>query len=128
MPADNTAPTISGIDENGYIINEDTAITINFTVGDAETPAGNLTVLGVSNDLLVFPNENIVFGGSGASRTVTITPASNKFGARIIIITVTDEDGASANVKFMLWAQAVNDSPTLNAIPNAIIITIKNTL
>ena len=36
------------------------------------------------------PNANIVFGGSGASRTVTVTPAANQNGTATITVTVSD--------------------------------------
>ena len=77
--APNTPPTITGI--AAQVTNEDTATgAIAFTVGDAETAAGSLTVSGSSNNTTLVPNGNIVFGGSGANRTVTVTPAANQNG------------------------------------------------
>gem|GEM_PF-698801 len=87
-PAPNTAPTISSI--TNQTITEDTATgAIPFTVGDAETP-GSLTVSGSSTNTALVPNANIVFGGSGANRTVTITPAANQSGSAQITLTVSD--------------------------------------
>ena len=48
---------------------------------------------GSSNPALV-PAANIVFGGSGANRTVTITPAANQSGTATITLTVTDGTAA----------------------------------
>src|SRR5207244_11969420 len=71
--------------------NEDTpSSTIGLTVGDAETPAANLTVSGSSSIQTLVPNANIVFGGTGANRTVTLTPAANQFGTATITLTVSD--------------------------------------
>ena len=36
------------------------------------------------------PNANIVFGGSGANRTLTVTPAANQTGSSTITVTVSD--------------------------------------
>ena len=63
---------------------------IAFTVGDAETAAGSLTVSGSSSNPTLVPNANIVFGGSGANRTVTVTPAANQNGTATITVTVSD--------------------------------------
>jgi hypothetical protein len=51
---------------------------------------GSLTVSGSSNNTTLVPNANIVFGGSRANRTVTVTPAANQTGSAT---TVTVSDG-----------------------------------
>ena len=57
------APTISNIPNQ--TINEDTVMgPISFTVGDADTPVGNLTLTGTSSNTTRVPNGNIVFGGA----------------------------------------------------------------
>jgi hypothetical protein len=48
---------------------------------------------GGSSNTTVVPVSNIVFGGSGASRTVTVTPASGQSG--VLTITVSVGDGAA---------------------------------
>src|SRR5258706_10265318 len=75
----NTPPTISNIGDQNT--SEDTAIgAIPFTVGDAQTAASSLTLTGASSNPALVPNASIVFGGSGANRTVSITPATNQNG------------------------------------------------
>ncbi len=70
-----TPPTITDVVDRATL--ESTATTaIPFTIGDAETPATSLTVSGTSSNTSLVPNANIVFGGSGTNRTVTITPAA----------------------------------------------------
>ena len=59
-------------------------------MGDVETAAGSLTVSGSSSNPTLVPNGNIVFGGSGANRTVTVTPAANQTGTATITVTVSD--------------------------------------
>ena len=85
----NDAPSISGI--GPQTVNEDTATgALGFTVGDVETDAGSLVVTASSDNLSLVPNANIVLGGSGASRTVTVTPAANASGTATITLTVAD--------------------------------------
>jgi hypothetical protein len=71
------APVISAILSQTIAANTTTG-PISFTVADVETPAANLTLAGYSDNPALIPNNpaNIAFGGSGANRTVTITPAA----------------------------------------------------
>ena len=93
----NTPPTISSI--TNRLIAADTATpAIPFTVGDAETPAVNLTLSGSSdNPTLVLPAD-IVFGGSSGNRTVTITPEPGQTGVANITITVSDGTDTASSV------------------------------
>jgi hypothetical protein len=108
----NTAPTISNIADQ--TVNEDTpTAALAFTVGDAQTAAGSLTVTGSSSNPTLVPNGNIVFGGSGANRTVTVTPAANQSGSATITVTVSD-GSLTASDPFVLTVTAVNDAPTIS--------------
>jgi hypothetical protein len=112
----NDLPTISDI--SNQTIDEDTSTgAIAFTVGDVETPAGSLVMTGSSSNATLVPNGNIVFGGSGANRTVTVTPAANQFGTITITLTVTDADGGIATNTFVVNVNA-NAAPTISAIAN----------
>ena len=67
------------------------------------------------------PDANIVLGGSGASRTVTVTPASNQSGSATITLTVSDGTASSTDT-FVL---TVNDVPTVSAVDSvAPVITL----
>ena len=85
----NTEPTISDIAAQS-ISADSSAEAIAFTIGDAHTLESSLTLSGSSSDTTLVPNDNIVFGGSGASRTVTVTPASSQSGTATITVTVSD--------------------------------------
>jgi subtilisin-like proprotein convertase family protein len=95
----NDAPTISAIADQTIAVNGTTG-PLRFTVGDVETAAGSLTVSGSSNNTTLVPNANIAFGGSGANRTVTVTPAANQTGNATITVTVSDGQ-LSTNTSFV---------------------------
>src|SRR5437867_4201103 len=63
---------------------------IAFTVGDAEMAPANLQLSAASSNPGLVPLGNIVFGGSGANRTVTVTPAAGQTGSATITVTVND--------------------------------------
>ena len=114
--APNTPPTISAIGAQSTLQDTPTG-AIAFTIGDAQTAPGSLTVSGSSSDLTLVPIAGIAFGGSGANRTVTLTPAAGQTGTSTITITVSDGT-ANASTDFVLTVNAVNDPPTISAIGN----------
>ncbi|MCP4749279.1 MAG: hypothetical protein GY866_00155, partial [Proteobacteria bacterium] len=100
----NDAPVISEIDD--LVTNVDTTTdALSFTVSDAETAADDLTLTGSSNNTSIIPDANIVFGGSGENRTVTVTPSSGK--ADTVAITIQISDGVNnATESFILTIKA----------------------
>nr|AFI78505.1 serine proteinase precursor protein [uncultured bacterium ws156A7] len=105
----NDAPTISDIVDQ--TTDEDTATgALAFTIGDLETSPDLLTVSGDSSNTTLVPSGNIVFGGSGANRTVTVTPADDQYGTATISVTV--DDGTDTTVDtFLVTVSAANDAP-----------------
>lgn len=96
-----TLPFISSIPNQVTVAGLATP-TIPFTIGDLETPATNLALSASSSVPVLVPTNNIVFGGSGSKRTVTVTPLTNVTGAASIQVTVTDMDGGTASSGFVL--------------------------
>jgi len=84
------------------------------TIGDDETAAGTLTLDKQTSNATLLPLANIVLGGAGADRTVTVQPAANQSGTATVTLTVTDAAGATANASFVLTVTAVNDAPVLS--------------
>ncbi len=114
MTGINDAPTITGI--TNRTVNEDLATSaISFTIIDVETPAASLQLSKDSSDPVLVPISNIVFGGSGSNRTVTVTPAANQSGSAIITLTVSDGTN-SATTNFLLTVNPVNDAPALTGV------------
>jgi hypothetical protein len=115
-PAPNTPPTISAI--GGQTVTEDAPTgNLAFTVGDAETAPASLVVSGGSSNTTLVPAANIVLGGTGGNRTVTVTPAPNQNGSATVTLTVSDGQ-LSTSTSFLLTVTPVNDSPTISSIAN----------
>jgi Ca2+-binding RTX toxin-like protein len=98
---DNAPPTIAvGYGQCGG----QTTGTMNLLVSDAETPAGSLTLSATSSNTAVVPLANIVFGGSGANRTITIN-AVPQADVAFSDVTVTVSDGtftSSINIRVIV--------------------------
>jgi hypothetical protein len=96
VPIPNQAPTISGLTNVTIAISTRTP-ALPFTIGDAETPAANLTLSAYSSNPALVQVTNIVFGGSGANRTVTVIPTSGRTGSATISIVVSDGQATATN-------------------------------
>jgi predicted outer membrane repeat protein len=116
----NDAPTVSDISNTST--DEDTPTgNINFTVSDVDNPAGSLVVTGSSDNQTLVPNANISFGGSGANRTINITPAQSQFGSATITVIVSD-GALTGQDTFVLTVNPItfivdntSDNPALSA-------------
>lgn len=91
------APYITPIANQITVSNVPTA-AIPFTIGDAESPLDSLTLTVASSNPTVLPTENIVLGGSGANRTITLTPAADQIGVTTITISVADAFNTNSSV------------------------------
>ncbi|QSX37218.1 tandem-95 repeat protein [Shewanella sedimentimangrovi] len=109
----NDAPVISNITDQ--VTNEDVARQVNFTISDVETAATSLTVTRNSSNTSLLPLANVVLGGSGGSRSVTLTPAANQSGSSTVTLTVSDGLLTSTQT-FVLTVNAVNDAPVMSVI------------
>ncbi len=109
----NSPPGITAIADQ--TVNEDQVTgAIAFIVSDAATAAAAITVTAASSNPGIVPVDNMVFGGSGANRTLIITPAPNQNGT--VTITLFVSDGAASTVtSFVLTVQPVNDAPVASA-------------
>ena len=105
VTAVNDPPRISAIEDQ--VVSENIAVgPISFTVTDLESPGASLLVTGSSSNPSLIPVGYIVFGGTGANRTLTVTPAPNQFGSATISLTVTDTGGATATSQFVVTVNA----------------------
>ena len=81
------APTISAI-PNQIIVSNTSTPAINFTVNDAE--GDTITLSATSSYTNTVKASGIVLGGSGANRTVTVTPVPGQTGWATITIGASD--------------------------------------
>ena len=117
IPGVNVPPTISSIANRSMLAGKATA-AIPFTINDANTPASSLTLSAVSANTTLVPNGNIVFGGAGQNRTVTVTPVGSLTGSARITISVSDATNV-ASASFTLTV-ATSAPPTISAIADQI--------
>ena len=124
VTAVNDPPTISNIPDQTTYQNGMVG-PIAFTIGDVESPE-TLSVSASSNNITLVPNANIVLGGTGANRTVTVTPVANRTGTATITLLVTDGTGGQATDTFVLTVQP---PPTLVGIQNVppAVVKVTNT-
>ena len=114
-PAAKQAPQITGLTDQS--LPQDTSTpTLSFQVSDADSGASNVTVTATTSDETILPAVGIVLGGSGAVRTLQITPAAEVFGDATITIRASDPDGlttqqlvrVTVNGVFVSFTSAVN--------------------
>ena len=101
----NTPPTISDVANQTTPVSTATA-ALAVTVSDLETGLGALVLTGTSSNTTLVPNASIAFGGSGANRTVTVTPAAGQSGVTTVTLTVTDGGGLTATDTFTVTVGA----------------------
>jgi Ca2+-binding RTX toxin-like protein len=84
----NTAPTATVT--NGQCSPTNTGSgTINLTLADADGDPVTLTLASNNNTSLV-PNANVVLGGSGYNRTLTVTAVAKKSGTAALVLNLSD--------------------------------------
>ena len=98
-PAANTAPTVSAIAAKAG--DQDTVIgPIDFSIGDKESDAALLMVSVTADGVSVVPADGITIAGTGAARTLTLTPLEAATGTVNVSIAVVDPQGATTTRTF----------------------------
>jgi hypothetical protein len=90
----NSAPTVSSLASQSVVVNGSTE-TLAFTVADAETAPDSLVVTASSSDPGLIPDHNITVGGSGTERTLEVRPVSNRTGAAVVEVAVSDGENTT---------------------------------
>ena len=88
---------------------------IPFTISDIETPVASLALSAMSSNTTVVPLSGIAFGGSGANRTITVTPATNQTGLTRIAVRVSD--GVVTNREYLYVTVVDSNSPPSLTVP-----------
>lgn len=95
-PVDSSPPSISAVPDQ----TTDAGMTVGpipFTVTDNEVDSANLLVQAASSNPSLLPTDQILLGGSGSNRTVTLMPASNQLGNATVTLTVSDGTLTASN-------------------------------
>ena len=108
------APQIVGL-ANQTLPQDTSTPVLTFQVSDPDSGANAVTVTATSSDPTIISAAGIVLGGSGANRTLQITPAADVFGNAMITIRAVDPDG--------LFAQQV-----IGVTVNGVFVSFTNTL
>ena len=103
LPPANQVPTISAIADQSTPANG-ASNAIAFTVNDEDT--SSLAIDVSSDNQNVIPDSGIVLGGANAQRSLQVTPVLDTTGDAFITVIVTDSQGLSASVSFLLTVEA----------------------
>jgi hypothetical protein len=108
-PMVNQPPTISAIaDQTG---DQDSVIgPIEFVLADPESAATDLDVKVTPDNASVFPADGLVLSGTGATRSITLTPFEAATGTTTIELHVTDPQNGSVSRTFKVAVNAKNAS------------------
>lgn len=68
----------------------DTRGRVTLKLSDADSNVSDLTLSATSSNTGLVPNSNVSFGGSGETRTATITTISGRTGTSTVTITASD--------------------------------------
>lgn len=101
----NTPPTISSV-ANQTIDENQTTGPLTFTVGDAEGDTVGVTA--ASSNPAVVPSSAVSVTGTGANRTVTVTPATDAVGTTTVTLTASDGQD-SATEQFLVTINDTDD-------------------
>jgi MBG domain (YGX type) len=119
LPPPPDPPTISDIADQTTAENTPVG-PIAFTVDDPGGDPAGITLRATSSNPSVVANAGITFGGSGANRTVTITPVTDAIGSTTITVTAIDSDNRTAIDSFVVTVNAIvqDQTITFDPLPN----------
>ncbi|KPA10601.1 adhesin, partial [Candidatus Magnetomorum sp. HK-1] len=83
------SPEISFI-EDQHVAQDTPSDELGFTVSDEDTDVYSLILSATSTDTDLIPNDYILFGGTGVSRTLSISPTTGSFGEAIVTVELFD--------------------------------------
>jgi hypothetical protein len=82
-------PEISDINDQSMA--QDTiSDTVEFIVTDVDTAAESLNLSAISNNSSLIPADYVLFGGTGSSRTLSISPTTGESGVATLTVVVSD--------------------------------------
>jgi uncharacterized repeat protein (TIGR01451 family) len=119
-------PTV-GAPPDQQLIEDQAVGPLPFTVGDPDGDVDQLLLTASSSNPALVPNGNILLAGSGADRTVSVTPLSEQNGSVTITLRAADADGNIGSAQFTLDYAPLNDPPGFVLPGTASILEGQNT-
>jgi hypothetical protein len=105
----NSRPTVSEIPS--YTVTAGDSFSVEFTVGDLETPLDSLEILVDSSESVMIPNANLTLSGSGATRTLTVQTGTELTGRALVSVLVVDGSHGTAVETFHVDILPGGDPP-----------------
>lgn len=103
-------PSISSITPSSPSTPEDTPVPVTVVTADSDTASTSLTFSAMSSNPAVMTNGNLVFSGTGFTRTLTMTPVPDASGTTTVTVAVSD--GLSTVTQdVVVTVTAVDDPP-----------------
>jgi alpha-tubulin suppressor-like RCC1 family protein/sugar lactone lactonase YvrE/uncharacterized protein YfcZ (UPF0381/DUF406 family) len=115
-PVHITETFITGNAQLSFTTSEDTALTISYSITDAESSACGLTLSMVSSDSSLITDSNFSFTCNADNYIVSITPVEDLYGSATVTIIATDAGGLTDSDSFSIDITEVNDAPTVTSI------------
>jgi len=86
----NTAPYATSWINDTVVCPNSGAINFSYIINDVEQNVNTITATATSSNTTLVPAANVVTGGAGANRTLTITPVAGQTGSTAISVTLND--------------------------------------
>lgn len=99
-PAANTAPTMTGLPAEKVLLQDASSDVIAFSVGDAESGAGTISVTVESSAPDIVSSEAILVQGNGSSRGIVVTPVAGAAGIATVTVKAMDSAGLTTSQPF----------------------------
>lgn len=105
-------PVLSSITPSPTTTTEDTAVVLTVNTSDSDSLATALVFTATSSNQAVVANGNLVFSGSGFSRSLTVTPVPDvSSGSAVITVRVSDVYSSASSTVTVTITGATNDPP-----------------
>lgn len=99
-------PQIQGLTDQS--VSQDTTVgPLPFSISDTDSDPGSVVVTATSSDTSIIPSDNIVLAGTGASRTLQLTPASDAIGTVTVTLSAVDPVGRTGTATIQVQINGV---------------------
>jgi hypothetical protein len=109
---ENDAPTISFI--TNKTMDEDSTLDVPFAIGDPNSAPASLVVSATSSDPTLIQTQGLQITGTGANRTLSITPETNRHGSAAVTVSVFDGE-LTTTEEFIVTVRPATPGVTLLA-------------